>query len=51
MADLLKTAAVLISTAAPAGWPATTDIARVYHRLLPPSALVMAAVLIPLYVW
>ena len=27
------------------------DIAKVYHRLLLPSALVMAAVLIPLYVW
>lgn len=27
------------------------DIARVYHRLYLPSACVMAAVLIPLYVW
>ena len=27
------------------------DVARVYHRLFLPSALVMAAVLIPLYVW
>ncbi|NTV49108.1 MAG: DUF401 family protein [Geobacteraceae bacterium] len=27
------------------------DIAKVYHRLFIPSALVMAAVLIPLYVW
>ncbi|MEI6704304.1 MAG: DUF401 family protein, partial [Deltaproteobacteria bacterium] len=27
------------------------DIARVYHRLLLPSAFVLAAVLIPLYVW
>lgn len=27
------------------------DIAKVYHRLFLPSALVMAAVIIPLYVW
>ena len=27
------------------------DIAKVYHRLLLPSVCVMAAVLIPLYVW
>jgi integral membrane protein (TIGR00529 family) len=27
------------------------DIAKVYHRLFLPSALVLAAVLIPLYVW
>jgi hypothetical protein len=27
------------------------DIARVYHRLFLPSALVMAAVAVPLYLW